>query len=92
MAWSVYAIHSLVRNYVYVGLTSDLPNRIARHNAGRERTTRSYRPFAVIHSESFETRGEARKEEVYLKSGCGREFLKNLIASQRSRISGTQSD
>jgi len=42
MFW-VYAISSLNRNYIYVGLTSDLESRIARHNKGYEKTTKPYR-------------------------------------------------
>ncbi len=78
MNWFVYAIQSIQRNYIYVGLTSDLEKRISQHNNGKERTTRPYRPFILIHHEMFGTRLEARKREIYLKSGCGKDFLKNL--------------
>jgi putative endonuclease len=78
MNWFVYAIRSLHHNYIYVGLTSDLEERISRHNSGRERTTRPYRPFVLVHYEVFKTRAEARKREIFLKSGCGKEFIKTL--------------
>jgi putative endonuclease len=74
----VYALKSLSRNYIYVGLTDDIERRVCQHNAGKERTTRPYRPFKLIYSESFPTRPEARKKEKYLKSGVGKEFLKKL--------------
>lgn len=74
----VYALKSEIRNYIYVGLTNDLGKRVKRHNDGRERTTKPYRPFRIIYSESFETRIEARKKEIFLKSGKGKEFLRNL--------------
>lgn len=54
-------------------MTSDLEERIGRHNAGRERTTRAYRPFELIYSEEQPTREEARKREKYFKSGVGKE-------------------
>jgi putative endonuclease len=72
----VYAIKSVVRNYIYVGMTADLERRISEHNAGYERTTRPYRPYLLLFSEAFPTRKEARKKEKYLKSGVGKEFLK----------------
>jgi len=78
MAWSVYALRSTKRAYIYVGITSDLRRRVAQHNVGKERTTRPYRPFTLILAEGFETRGEARRREIYLKSGCGKEYLRNL--------------
>jgi putative endonuclease len=63
---------------MYVGLTSNQEERIQRHNSGRERTTRAYRPFELIYSEEQATREEARKREKYFKSGAGKEFLKKL--------------
>lgn len=76
--WFVYCLSSRVRKYIYVGLTDDLARRVGQHNEGRERTTRPYRPFDLIHIEEFSTRQEARRREVYLKSGAGKEFLRAL--------------
>ena len=78
MDWFVYAIQSKQHKYIYVGLTSNLERRITQHNEGKERTTRPYRPFTLLHSETFGTRAEARKRKIYLKSGCGKEFIKTL--------------
>ena len=74
----VYAISSQIRNYIYVGLTSNIEDRIRRHNKGYEQTTKPYRPFILIYSEECETREQARKREKYLKSGVGKEFLKSI--------------
>lgn len=49
-----------------------------QHNNGRERTTKPYAPFEIIHVENFKIRKDARKREQYLKSGTGKEFLKKL--------------
>jgi putative endonuclease len=76
--YKVYAIKSKNRNYIYIGLTSNLEERLQRHNSGREKTTRAYRPFELIYSEDHPTREEARKREKYLKSGVGKEFLKKI--------------
>lgn len=74
----VYAISSLQHNYIYVGLTKDLEERIKRHNLGREKTTRFYTPFILIYSEICKDRLEARKREIYWKSGIGKEKLRIL--------------
>ncbi len=76
--FSVYAIKSLIKNYIYVGLTKNLEDRFKRHNMGYEKTTRSFRPFKLIYQEFFQTRIQAREREKYLKSGVGKEFLKRL--------------
>ncbi len=75
----VYAIKSLSRNYIYVGLTNNYERRFNQHNTGKERTTRKFAPFKIIHLEEFEKRIEARKREKYLKTGIGKEFLKTLV-------------
>ena len=76
--YKVYAIKSEIRNYIYVGLTKDLVERIKRHNRGYEKTTKPYRPFKIIYVEECENRIEARKREKYLKSGIGKEFFKKI--------------
>lgn len=58
-------------------MTEDISQRLERHNIGYERTTRAYKPFVLIHQESFATRVEARKREKYFKSGVGKEFLRS---------------
>ncbi|HVV39303.1 MAG TPA: GIY-YIG nuclease family protein [Candidatus Paceibacterota bacterium] len=73
----VYAIKSSLRNYLYVGLTADIERRLSEHNKGRNKTTRPYRPFTLVYSEALSDRRSARSREKYLKSGVGKEFLKN---------------
>jgi len=75
----VYAIKSLNKNYIYVGLTNNPERRIKQHNSGKEITTRPYSPFMNLIIENYPNRIEARKREKYLKSGCGKEYLKSLI-------------
>ncbi|MGB0376109.1 MAG: GIY-YIG nuclease family protein [Flavobacteriaceae bacterium] len=77
MVW-VYAISSLIRNYIYVGMTTDLNARVARHNAGREKTTKPYKPFVLLYSERCLDRTKARKREKYWKLGVGKEKLRRL--------------
>ena len=74
----VYAISSLSHNYIYVGMTSNLEVRLKRHNDGRERTTKPYRPFKLIFQESCNSRPEARLREKFWKSGIGKEKLRRL--------------
>ncbi len=78
----VYAISSTIRNYTYIGLTSDIKKRLFRHNNGREKTTRSYAPFILIYFEVLEDREKARVREKYLKTSQGRQYLKDLPSSK----------
>ncbi len=68
----VYAIKSRERNYIYVGLTNNVDRRLKEHNNYENRSTKAYAPFDLIFIEAFETRIDARKKELYLKSGVGK--------------------
>ncbi|MBL0146261.1 MAG: GIY-YIG nuclease family protein [Chitinophagaceae bacterium] len=74
-----YAIKSLQRNYIYVGLTNSINRRFEEHQSGKNKTTKPYRPFKIILVEEFVSRIDARKREIFLKSGIGKEFLKSLL-------------
>ena len=74
----VYAIRSLTRNYIYVGLTNDLKRRLSEHNNGENRSTKAYKPFILLYSEQVSDRNTARIREKYLKSGVGKEFIRSL--------------
>lgn len=76
----VYVLRSSQRLYFYVGLTNNLERRYLQHQNGRVRSTKAYRPFQLVHKESFNTRQEARSREKYLKSGIGKEWIKSQFA------------
>ena len=78
--FSVYVLSSNIKSYLYVGLTNNVERRVRAHQSGKERTTRPYRPFNLVHVEHFSSRQEARNREKYLKSGCGKEWIKTLLA------------
>ena len=60
----------------YVGLTSDLENRLLWHNAGPDGQTRMHRPWRLSVSIEFADELVAARFERYLKSGSGRAFAK----------------
>ena len=77
----VYVIRSLVNKKLYVGFTADIENRINKHNDGKVRSTKAYKPYKLVYKEQFNNKREARKRELYLKSGEGREYIKLKLNS-----------
>ena len=73
-----------MNGHFYVGQTSDIDSRVARHNRGENRSTKAHRPWEFFFFEVYETRVEARKREVYLKSGIGKEFLKSKWSADKA--------
>lgn len=76
----VYAIKSLERVYIYVGMANNVERRIDEHNKEKNRSTKAYKPFNLIYTEKCDTRIESRQRKKYLKSGIGKEFLKSTAA------------
>ncbi len=83
----LYVLKSCVDNKLYVGSTRQtLEQRIRRHNNGQVDSTKDRRPFILLHSENFEEYSDARKRELYLKTGSGREHLNRILINR----TGTQ--
>jgi putative endonuclease len=78
----VYVLSSLRRKYLYVGMSNDVTRRVDQHNRGYEKTTKPFRPFTLVYTESYKTREEARKREKFLKSGLGKQYLWRKIGSK----------
>ena len=74
----VYAIQSEKDKRIYVGMCKNIEVRLREHNSGKTKSTKGYIPWRLIYSERLESRVEARKREIYLKSGIGKEFLRSL--------------
>ena len=78
----VYILISLSADKHYVGYTSNLISRFESHNKlGRKGFTVRYRPWHVLRVEFFNTKTEAIKREKFLKSGRGREWMKENISN-----------
>ena len=77
----VYVIQSLKNGRNYTGSTDNLKRRILEHNSGLSKYTKLTKPFKLIYQEKFNTRSEAVKRELYLKSGVGRDYLKRVVSS-----------
>ena len=72
----VYALSSEMDGRIYVGFSSNVEKRLKEHNAEKTKSTKGFRPWKVIYTESVASRIEARELEKYYKSGSGKEKLK----------------
>ncbi len=84
MNYWVYVLKSRSTGKIYVGQTSNLTQRLARHNLELPSKTTSYTklnigPWDLVYKQNFITRLEAKTREKQLKSHQGRNFIKNKI-------------
>ena len=79
MAYFVYVLKSENHGTRYIGTAGDVLARLQEHNRGRCRYTSGRRPWKVVYQEEYATLSEARKREVYLKSGVGRKDLDKIL-------------
>lgn len=63
---------------IYVGQTKNVEQRLQDHNLGRVFSTKGYRPWKLLYTETVADRIDARRREKYFKHGVGKEFLKSL--------------
>lgn len=71
----VYILRSLSKpDQTYVGYTTDLQARLAKHNEGGSPYTSKNKPWQVEVAMAFSDKQKALAFEKYLKSGSGREF------------------
>jgi len=75
----VYVLLSERDGNIYIGITNDLERRLKQHNRGGNLSTKYRTPLKLIQKEQYKNRIEARQREKFLKSGCGREWIKKNI-------------
>ncbi len=63
----------------YVGVTSDLKQRIPDHNSGKSSHTSKYLPWRLVTYLAFSDKQKAETFERYLKSGSGHAFAKKHL-------------
>jgi putative endonuclease len=76
--YRVYILASLKDGRTYVGFSHDIEIRLKEHNAGKVDATKHRRPFKVIYIEDCFNLAEAKRRELYWKSGGGRRKLKEF--------------
>lgn len=81
MYYYVYILKSFTSGKLYKGSTTDLRRRLQEHNIGKVRSTKHDKPWRLIYYEAFLNKTAARREELFLKTGKGRERIKYLLGN-----------
>jgi len=75
----VYILHNPIKNFIYIGYSTNLRNRFSQHSNGESKSTKEYLPLELIHYEAYYNRKDAKRREKYLKSSKGKTTLKTML-------------
>jgi putative endonuclease len=71
-----YVLYSLKDHQLYKGYTSEIAQRLQRHQAGKVTATKYRRPLVLIHLENFDNRTDAMRREKEAKQADSAVALK----------------
>ena len=75
MTYFVYILRSEADGTFYVGTTSDIQKRLAKHNSGGSTYTRGRRPWTVARIEQLHSATAARQRERAIKARGARRYM-----------------
>ncbi len=78
MIYTVYILYSEKGGKHYTGFSSNLPMRLKSHNELGKGWTARHRPWKLIFTKEYVQKKDAMGYEKWLKTGVGREFIKQL--------------
>ncbi len=77
----VYILFSQIKNRFYIGSTSNLEERIIRHNQKSKGFTGNVNDWIIVYTENYPSKEEALCRELQIKSWKSRKKIQELISS-----------
>ncbi len=77
----IYILYSEKDTKLYVGCTSNVVERLRRHNSGHVPATKNRQPLVCIHTEEFTSKEDVFNRERFLKTLWSANF-KNKIKKE----------
>ena len=81
MPYHIYIIYSAIADRFYVGHTSDLANRLFRHNNSGSKSTKKVNDWKLVYTEPFGDKSSAVSRELQIKKKKSRKYIEWLISS-----------
>jgi putative endonuclease len=75
----VYIIYSQKLDKYYIGYSSDINDRLAKHNRKSKGFSNLGRPWQLVYYEGFETKANAMAREKQLKGWKNRKRIETLV-------------
>ncbi len=75
----VYVLQNKEKNFLYIGYSENLKQRLIEHNSGKSKSTKHYVPLKLIFYEAYPTKSDAKRREKYLKTNRGKTTLITML-------------
>jgi len=83
-----YIIYSKKAHKYYIGHTSNLSERLVKHNANHKGFTGTYCDWEIVYSEDYETKSEAYAREREVKNWKSSKMIQQLISKTSHNSAG----
>ena len=90
MRYFVYILYSHTKDTFYKGQTSDIEDRVNRHNSGYEKSTSLGRPWKLLWLTQKASRSEAISLETKLKNLSRKRLIQFMIKYNEGLVSDSQ--
>lgn len=74
-----YVLKSKKDGKFYTGYTNNLRKRFKEHQSGKSLYTKGRGPFEIVYYEACLDIADAKDRELYLKTGRGKQYLKERL-------------
>ena len=81
----VYILENKAKNFIYIGYSENLRQRLKEHNSGKTKSTKHYAPLNLIFYEAYPSKPDAKRREKYLKTNKGRTTLMTMLKDYFNR-------
>jgi len=82
----VYILYNRLKNFIYVGYSENLKQRVLSHNKGENKSTKPYIPLELIHYEAYRNIKDAKRREMYLKGNKGKTTLLTMLKEYFTQV------
>jgi putative endonuclease len=77
--YHTYILFSFKKNKYYVGSTSNLQERLLKHNSNHKGFTGGIGDWQVIYQENYQSKSEAAHRELQIKKWKSRKIIESLV-------------
>ena len=74
-----YVLYSPQQDKFYIGFTEDLRRRMQEHKSKKSLSDRTLKNLELLYYEACKSKIDAAKREKQLKTGFGRQYLRNRL-------------